>query len=152
MQIDTKKKVLQYTHPPNLEKVILVGAPHLVVLVVIVVVPEDVVVYVHRLLLRDLIDLLRLLRLPLDLALGLLDLLVLDDVARLDDVGDGIVVEYVLALLDDLLQECRAEVDLSVTLVLFRPNIVSQVCRVGRSHGCFVCVCANKINKLPMII
>jgi hypothetical protein len=74
-------------------------------------------VYVHRLLLRDLIDLLRLLRLTLDLTLGLLDLLVLDDVARLDDVGDGIVVQNVLALLDDLLQECRAEVDLAVTLI-----------------------------------
>ena len=73
--------------------------------------------YVHRLLLRDLIDLLRLLRLTLDLTLGLLDLLVLDDVARLDDVGDGIVVQNVLALLDDLLQECRAEVDLAVTLI-----------------------------------
>lgn len=117
MHATPKKQYANNTHPPNLEKVILVGAPHLVVLVVIVVVPEDVVVYVHRLLLRDLIDLLRFLRLPLDLALGLLDLLVLDDVARLDDVGDGIVVEYVFALLDDLFKECRAEVDLSVTLI-----------------------------------
>lgn len=108
------------TLPPHilqsLEEVIFVRTTHVIIFVVVVIVPKHIVVDVHRLLLRCLVLLLRLLSLSLNFALGLLDLLVLNHVASFDDVSDGVVIEDILALANDLFQKCCAEVDFSVAL------------------------------------
>merc|ERR1740139_388502 len=91
-----------YLNAPSLglKEVALVRSAVLVVFIVVIVVAEHVFVDVLRLLFDRLVLLLRLLRLSLHLALGLLDLFVLDDVAGFDDFRDGLVIEDLLALLD----------------------------------------------------
>lgn len=75
-----------------LEKVILVRFTVFVVIVVLVRISKELVLHFLRLNLFYLVLLLGFLCLSLDFAFGLLDLFVLDHVARFDDVCDGSVV------------------------------------------------------------
>lgn len=105
-----------------LEEIVFIGFTVLVVFVVLIGISKDFVLDLLGLGLLYLFCLLGLLCLSLDLSLRCLDLLVLDHVARFDDIRDGVVVENILALLDDFLNEDSCQMDLSVALLY---NIVS---------------------------
>ena len=93
--------------PASLEKGVFVIFTVLVVCVVLVGISKDLVCDLLSFGLFYLFFLLGLLCLSLGLLcfFGLLDLLVLDHIARFDDLCDGSIVEYILALLDDFLDE-----------------------------------------------
>ena len=81
--------------------------------------------------------LLRFLRLSLTLSLRLLHLFVLNNIARLDDFRDGIIIQNVLTLLDDFFQKSRGQVNLSVILEVKQKAIKKQNAELRICAGIF---------------
>jgi hypothetical protein len=103
-------------HTHTLKETILKVVANLIVPVIRVGISKGIIGHLLSLDLFLLILLFGLLCLSLTLSFGKLNLFVLDDIARLDDISNGIIVQEVLALLDDLFQKDSRQLNLSVCL------------------------------------
>mmetsp|Transcript_9860 Transcript_9860/g.28612 ORF Transcript_9860/g.28612 Transcript_9860/m.28612 type:complete len:265 (-) Transcript_9860:125-919(-) len=140
----------------RLEERIFVIITDFVVLVVLVRISKSFDGHLLSLDFFLLILLLGLLRLTFRLSLCLLNLFVLNDIARLDNFRDSIVVQNILALLNDFLQEDCGEMDFSMSLQAFSDlsgvlHVVFHIfhydfitCRLGLANVHFL-HCSEKI-------
>ena len=103
----------------TLKETIFIVVTNLIVLVIRVGISKGLIGHHLSLDLFLLILLFSLLCLTLSLSLGKLNLFVLDDIARFDDIRNGIIVQEILALLDHLFQKDSRQLNLSVRLCLW---------------------------------